>query len=526
MNIDGVFLHYLIEEIKPSALKTRISKLVIVNGSEFAFLLQNKNYLYVSLNSNSPHIRLTSNELIKSTKNNPFFTQLRKYAEGSIISNIHQQENDRSLVIDLNSFDELGYITKIKFIIELYGRNSNFIITNDDNEIIECYKRLLPNEDELRVLIPKAKYEFASNLVNPFKLDKYNGEALEGVSTILLNEINYYNDINVIRRDIAPSLIEKDSKYYFYLFPLSSLKGNVTSFNSLSKLLEYYFYEIKKDTKLNDEQNLIRQHLLKMIKKSEVKLEKQRNEKTQAIDALINEKIGNLLSSNLHLIKKNSTCVKVNDFFSNNEEIEISLDPKLSPSENLNHYYQKYKKAKRTLDVIDDQIAQTINEINYYNQILDQIEINRSADLTEIIGELNLKKEKKKVKAQTPNITIYKDNKGNMIYVGKNNIQNNYLTHTFAHSNDYFLHVTGYSGSHTILRCGELTAELLNLAAMVALLYSKNKETKNASVDYTLVRYVKKVPKTFGSFVTYTNQKTVYATVDMDKINKELTRIK
>ena len=88
MNIDGVFLHYLIEEIKPSVINTRISKLVIVNGSEFAFLLQNKNYLYVSLNSNSPHIRLTSNELIKSTKNNPFFTQLRKYAEGSIITNI------------------------------------------------------------------------------------------------------------------------------------------------------------------------------------------------------------------------------------------------------------------------------------------------------------------------------------------------------------------------------------------------------------------------------------------------------
>ena len=104
--------------------------------------------------------------------------------------------------------------------------------------------------------------------------------------------------------------------------------------------------------------------------------------------------------------------------------------------------------------------------------------------------------------------------------VGKNNIQNNYLTHTLAQKTDYFFHVKNAPGSHTILRCEELTPELIKLAGMIAAFYSKNRNSENVPVDYTLIKNVKKVPKTKGSFVTYTNYKTVYVTPDADFINK------
>ena len=127
MNIDGVFLHYLIDEVKPLIVDARINKFISISGSEFAFLLSNKYYLFVSLNSNSPHFRLTKNDLVKSNKTNPFLSALKKYGEGSKIIDINQNGNDRSAVITLNSFDELGYKTTIHFIIELYGRNSNIL---------------------------------------------------------------------------------------------------------------------------------------------------------------------------------------------------------------------------------------------------------------------------------------------------------------------------------------------------------------------------------------------------------------
>ena len=526
MNIDGVFLHYLIDEIRPQLVNARINKFIVINQSEFAFVLSNKSALFVSLNNNTPHIRLTNKELIKSMKTSPFFTLLKKYSEGSIVTSITQNENDRSMVILLNTFDELGYIKPVKFVIELYGRNSNFIICDENDVIVDCFKRLLPNELEQRTLLPKMTYVFESNLINPFLNSVKTTEKMQGVSLLLLNEINYFNDINIINQKVAPTLIKKDDKYYFYAFPLKHLEGEETPFESLSLLLEYYFYSIKKDTKLNDDKNFIRQHLLKMIKNKENKLEKQKQEKEAAIKNLECEKLGNLLSSNLHLIKKNSKEICVNDFYDNGKTIVIPLNPTLSPSQNLNSYYQKYKKAKRSLEVIDDQIDSTKKEIDYYNQILEQLEIGKSADLIEVSLELNLKNQKNQKKNATPNIAIFKDKEDNMIYVGKNNIQNNYLTHKFAMSTDYFFHVTSYSGSHTILRCKQLSDYAIKNASMIALMYSKSRDGVNVAVDYTLVKYVKKVPKTFGSFVTYTNQKTTYATIDNDYISENITRIK
>ena len=102
-------------------------------------------------------------------------------------------------------------------------------------------------------------------------------------------------------------------------------------------------------------------------------------------------------------------------------------------------WYNKYKKAKRSLEVIDEQIKNTENEIVYYNCLLDQLKIAKNVDISEIFEELNIKKTNIiKRKKQVPNITVYEDKLGNRIYVGKNNIQNNYLTHSFAKSNDIF----------------------------------------------------------------------------------------
>lgn len=525
MNIDGVFLHYLISELSSQVKNNRINKFFVRQTNEFAFTLSNHCSLFVSLNSNSPHIRITKEEFIKSNKTNPFLSILRKYSEGSIIKDIYQNENDRSLTLEIESFDELGYSNQVKFVIELYGRNANFIILDKDDIIIDCYKRLLPSDDDKRILVPKGKYNFIYYDTNPYKEEFTINSHLQGVSQLLLNEMEYLNDTSIINKKIDPVLIKVNNKYFFYAFNLTHLNGEVTHFDNLSSLLEYYFYSLKNDNKLTSEQNDIKQYLQKAIKRSESKLIKQKDEKTQAESHLGYEKIGNLLSSNLHLLKKGLSEITVNDFYDNNKPIKIQINPELTPSQNLNSYYNKYKKAKRSLDTIDVQISNTINEINYYNLLLDQLDLAKSSDISEIQNELKLTK-KVTPKKQTPNIAIYKDEKGNSIFVGKNNIQNNYLTHTYAKNTDYFFHVTSYSGSHTILRCEKLTDELITLAASIACLYSKSKNGSNVPVDYTLVKYVKKVPGTFGSFVTYTNQKTTYVTVNEDELLKKVTRIK
>ena len=102
-------------------------------------------------------------------------------------------------------------------------------------------------------------------------------------------------------------------------------------------------------------------------------------------------------------------------------------------------------------------------------------------------------------------LETFEDRHGNIIWVGKNNIQNNYLTHQLAKKTDYFFHVKDIPGSHTILRTNNLTDEVIRLSAQIAAYYSKARQSSNVAVDYTLVKYIKKVPKQ-RSFVTYTNQ--------------------
>ena len=129
--------------------------------------------------------------------------------------------------------------------------------------------------------------------------------------------------------------------------------------------------------------------------------------------------------------------------------------------------------------------------------------------MLEIIDELNLNKGKaQNKKKRKPEITTYKVD-GVYILVGKNNYQNNYLTKEIAHKDDYFFHVKGIPGSHTILRTNNPTPHLIQTAANIAALYSSSKNLEKVPVDYVEVKYVKRVPGTKGSFVTFTHEQTV-----------------
>ena len=201
----------------------------------------------------------------------------------------------------------------------------------------------------------------------------------------------------------------------------------------------------------------------------------------------------------------------------------IKLDPLLSPTKNLENIFSKFKKAKRTIIHLKEQMERTKQDIEYYICLLEQLNLARANDLKEIYQELNLKKTVNNTKKDSkPNLTTYQDDDGNQILVGKNNIQNNYLTHKLAKKTDYFFHVQGSPGSHTILRNNNPSLKTIHLAAKIAAFYSKSRYSSNVAVDYTFVKNVKKVPNEKGSFVLYTNYKTVFVTPDGEELKSYL----
>ncbi len=238
---DGIFIHYLVKELKKIE-NLRINKLGTITASEFYLTLSSKDTLLISINSNSMNVRLSKLNFVNSSQKNNFQVTLKKYLESSIINTISQYENDRIIIFTLTHFDELGYEQNIKLIIECFGRNSNICLINNDNLIIDCYKRCLEgNGIDNRIIMPKAKYTFPiSERINPFleKRDLSLGNVYQGVSNLLFGEIEHLHTLDVIYKKASPVLI-KGEKNHFYCFDLTYINGERIYFESLSELLEY-----------------------------------------------------------------------------------------------------------------------------------------------------------------------------------------------------------------------------------------------------------------------------------------------
>ncbi|MDD3999629.1 MAG: NFACT RNA binding domain-containing protein [Bacilli bacterium] len=522
MSFDGVFIKHLLEEMKIDLLKQRVNRIHSLDRNSFVFSLSNRHELLIDLHSDSSHLRFTEVEYVPTNQNYPLFTLMKKNLEGARIQNIEQVENDRIVIFHFAAFDELGFPKNIKLILELFGGNSNLFLLDEENIIIDCLKKsYLFGEKENRINHPKIKYCFPDNQgkINPYKTNKIlESNRYQGVSSLLFPEIRFQNQLGIIHNETKPTLFKVKNKYYFYCFNLEYLKADTTNFSSLSKLLENYYLHIRKQVLTNSEQKQLENLFQKEISKTEAKLKKQIEELRQAETKLNLEKIGNLLSANLHLVQKGDSKLEVDDFYHPGQKQIIPLNSELSPAKNLENIFGKYKKAKRAIIHLEEQIEITKNEIRYWQTLSFQLENAEAKDIREIFAEVRKDSRKTKTKKpQKPQITTFKVD-DSLIMVGKNNLQNNYLTHTLAKKDDYFFHVKNVPGSHTILRSKNITPKLINLAAMIAAYFSKSRNSSQVPVDYTKIRNVKKVPKTKGSFVTYTHYQTVYVTPDYEFI--------
>src|SRR5690606_19246367 len=189
----------------------------------------------------------------------------------------------------------------------------------------------------------------------------------------------------------------------------------------------------------------------------------------------------------------------------------------------------KYTKSKNSLVAAQQQIEAAHEEIAYIDTLLQQLADATLHDIEEIREELvaggylrdrNKKSRKKAKKDARPQLTCYTSSEGIDIYVGKNNMQNEYLTNRLAQPSHTWLHTKDIPGSHVVIREREFGQLTLEEAAMIAAYYSKAKQSSQVPVDYTLIRHVRKPNGAKPGFVIYEQQKTLYVTPDEDRIKQ------
>ena len=538
MPYDGLFIHYLTLELNNTLQNGKINRIVDTGLLDIVLQIRAKNNegkiinhdLYISSSLDMPRLYITNKKVSSVDVPKNFCMVLRKYIERGIIKSISQFENDRLIEIKIASTSELGDSKNYSLIIELMGRNSNIILVDNDGIIIDAMRKLPPTDEATRLVLPHATYRFPdnSNKINPFNLsvdEIYSSNQIQGIAKNILNIINDNNIslYNFIRTPIKPSIFKGEKRFDFYHLPIYE-RIEKDNFSSISSMLDCYYSEYL--VIYNDKAKELKKIIKNKITHLQTKYDNLLNDLDKANQNLIYNDWGILLQANLYKVKKGMSKITVENFFNNNEPIDINLNPMLDASHNLAKFFQKAKKAKNGLVMIKLQLEITLNEINYLDEISSQIDFASTIDLDEIKDELVRNKYIKKSKQVKPkskkiNLTKYILN-GNEIYCGKNNIQNEYITHKLANHNDWWFHVKDAPGSHVLFKIPDpsyvLTEEDIRYCANIASCFSKTSISSSVPVDYLQVKYIKKIPGTKGSRVTYTNQKTIYIDPDNTKI--------
>lgn len=557
MAFDGVFTHFIKQELSNNLLNGRINKIYQISNYELIFVIranQQTHKLLISIHPNYARVHLTKENYPTPQEPPMFCMLLRKHLESGIINNIIQKGCDRILEFHIEHLNEMGDKEIKKLIIEIMGKHSNIILVNsNNNRIIDSIKHISPFLNSYRTLQPGADYLYppSNDKVNFFlatkddfnnfnylsdNLDKQIINYFEGVSPLIAKELlfntifnmeglynSYLKFIEKIKHNINPSIIITPKKSFFYLYPLESINGEIKSFNTLGEMLDRFYFNKEDSERIKQQTQDLKRFIKNELDKNFNKLNNLNTDLYLAKESLDCKKYGDLIIANSYHLTKGLTSFTTTDY-ETNQEISITLDPLLTPIENSQKYYTKYQKAKSAIKHLNEQIKLTEIEIKYFETLLNQINNASLYDALEIRQELEqggyLKQHISKQKqSKTPKYDTYKIDES-YIFVGKNNLQNEYITHKLARKDDYFLHVKDMTGSHVIVRHeGKLTEKILRIAANLAAYYSKGKLSSSVPVDYTLVKNVKKVPGSKFGFVTYTNQKTIYIDPDEDLIH-------
>ncbi|MCM3732229.1 NFACT family protein [Fictibacillus nanhaiensis] len=564
MSFDGIMTRAVAAELQNNLTSGRISKVYQPHKTDLVLTIRanGKNHkLLISANPSFARMHLTEHQYENPDTPPMFCMLLRKHLEGAFIEKIEQLDLERIIKLTVKNRDEIGDETTKVLYVEIMGRHSNVILVDEKSEkIIDSIKHIPSFQNRHRTILPgytfvmppaqektnpfsvTTKEEFISNISwNEGKLDKQLVSRFSGFSPLIAKEIVYRAGLSVkeevaeafltVMKQISaeqyePQMITNEKKEYFSVISLKHVTGDVRPFETVSKLLDRFFYGKADRDRIKQQANDLEKYLSNEYDKITKKIGKLEKELEQTANAEEYQRKGELLTAYMYLAKKGDKDVEVEDYFSEDQPlVKIELDPLKTPAENAQSYFKKYAKLKKSVSIIQDQIEKAKNELLYFERLIVQMDSASMKDVEEIREELSeggyLKHRQgknKKKQNQTPQPEKFISTDGTEILVGKNNKQNDYLTFKLSRANETWLHTKDIPGSHVLIRSSSPSETAIKEAAILAGFFSKAKNSSSVPVDYTLIKHVKKPNGSKPGFVIYDNQQTVFVTPDEDLV--------
>ncbi len=568
MPFDAIFLSAVCDELRQELIGARVEKIQQPARDMVVLQLRGKARLLLSASGNRPRFHVTQASYENPAQPPMFCMLLRKHLAGGRIAAIEQPPAERSVELTLDCTDEMGTPCQKRLILELMGRNSNLILTDGENRILDCMRRVDFEMSEQRQVLPGLFYHrpprqegkltpqeltkpalerLLAQTAAPVHLDRWIVDHVAGISPLIARELAFdfcgETDADVLTLDRArlaealtqPSLLQarqptlllcggrpKDFTYC----PIRQYSAYMTArtMPSFSALLDAFYTETEQRERMLQKSQSLRRTVTNLLERTRRKLAAQRKEREASLDRETLRRRGDIVTANLHAMTRGMTVLRAEDFYQEDmPEIEIPLRPELSPQQNAARFYKEYNKAKHAEKILAEQIARGEIEEEYLGAVLD--ELNRAEserDLAEIRAELEAggyvrsadRRRQQKQPASRP--MRFRSSDGFEILVGRNNRQNDQLSLKTARRDDLWLHIQKFHGTHVIICCAGAPVPdgTITEAAMLAAWYSQAREGQNVPVDVTQVRNLRKPNGAKPGMVVYDRYRTVIVTPD------------
>ncbi len=569
MPFDGIFLSAVCRSLE-AAVGAKADKIYQPTPVELIVALRGPAFtgrLLICADPSAPRLHLTQTKPDNPPQAPAFCMLLRKVLAGARLRAVRQMGFDRLVTLEFDAVNEMGDAVCRSLVVELMGRCANVIVT-ENGRILDALRRVDFSMSPTRPILPGGRYDYPEPQ-NKMPLSQVTEEAvaqalaqgasakqallslISGLSPLLAREI-------LVRSGYAPDLSASNARPDTLMQGISWLrdktennscfvalreqtKGNFefasvdieqyggyvtkTVYEDAGSLLDAYYAQRNRESMVQargaDLKKAVQTHIARLSRKltaQQSELEENRNKEKYRT-------YGDLITANIYRIGEGDRQVVAVDYGQESmPEVTIALDENLSPAANAQRYYKWYHKAKTATAHLREEMEKAAKQLHYLDSVLEALSrAETGIEVAEIRQELTeggyLRSGGKKNRPQKaqPHRFVFD---GVEILAGKNNLQNERLTHHLAMKNEWWLHRLDAPGSHVIVRDTEPSEAVLTFAAEIAALYSGGDGAGKTAVDMTRARYVKKIAGAGPGMVSYTNQTTIYVTPSRERAEK------
>lgn len=541
MSIDTFTTSALADEFNEKLAGGRIQDTVELDRETFGFEIyanQRRHYLLLSANNQHPRALIAPDKLRRGVqKPSTLGLLIRNRVEGMRLQAIRQPAWERILIFDL-----LGEETELQLIIEIIARRANLLLV-ENGIILECARRVGPEENRYRVSLPRHTYVPPPPLEGKMKPEMFLPRTIEtllrkdpekevtaallsgflGFSPLLVREGVYraYERIDIkcaeanpfaihaAFESFLPRLLRRQWQagvvYVDEVIPQATSVFNVTHIGkwkaaeTVSAALNSYYGELEGPAVYEAARIPIRAQLKEAREKVSRKLESLERELVDQSEIEFLRKSGELLLAYQYSIQPHQETL-VAEYDVEGEPLTIKINTALTPLENAQHYFERYDKKKRALDQLPERVEATQHELAYLDQLDEDLTM---AENWQDIGEVQdaLQREgywqgkqyahpkggkSAPLKINTP--------QGFVILIGRNSRQNEELLQK-SEPYDLWLHARDVPGSHVIIKtqAKPVPPQILEQAAGLAAYYSKLRNEAKVQVQVAECRHIRKL---------------------------------